>query len=70
MFIQPVRLRDWRHSWGLLYMFNVLAMGRGGGGGGGEGGGGGGELFRCDSNSHLFMKIGKWTYIPYNLQEY
>ena len=31
MFIQPVRLRDWKHSWGLLYMFNVLAMGRGGG---------------------------------------
>ena len=58
VFIQPVRLRDWRHSWGLLYMFNILAMGRGG------------ELFRCDSNSHMFMKIGKWTYIPYNLQEY
>ena len=33
VFIQPVRLRDWRHSWGLLYMFSVLAMGKGGGGG-------------------------------------
>ena len=31
VFIQPVRLRDWRYSWGLLYMYNVLAMGRGGG---------------------------------------
>ena len=28
MFIQPVRLRDWRNSWGLLYMYNVLAEGR------------------------------------------
>ena len=32
VFIQPVRLRDWRHSWGLLYMFNILAMVRLGGG--------------------------------------